>query len=440
MSKNKSFTTSLITLGHIDHGKSTTMGRFLFEVGAVDKRTMDRLEAESKELKRASWKWAYVLDSTEEERQGGITSDIAFQPFTLENKSFMLIDAPGHRDYVKNAIQGAVLADACLVLVSVIPNDLRSGFKMGSGSDPGGQTREHCILGSVLGINQVIFLINKMDMVDYSEDAYNEAVTTIKSLLAEIQSPWLKKVTPNSFIPISGLQGENLTKNSDKLPWWKGPSLKSALTLFNPSLVNSEKIGFLTHDSFEMPGIGTVLYGRMISGELKPEIEVRLMPSSVESEIKEIYDVNSESIPFLNYGNYGIISLRSIEKDDILPGTVIVGKNDDVIVPKEIELKLLILPNTEKPLIPGTSVILHVGLSHTSAQIEEIVSIENSKRKRQVGKKIMMAFPGELGIIRIKPDMSIIIDQFQKQPILGRAIIRKEGSTIAVGICTNYSY
>ena len=104
MSKNKSFTTSLITLGHIDHGKSTTMGRFLFEVGAVDKRTMDRLEAESKELKRASWKWAYVLDSTEEERQGGITSDIAFQPFTLENKSFMLIDAPGHRDYVKNAM------------------------------------------------------------------------------------------------------------------------------------------------------------------------------------------------------------------------------------------------------------------------------------------------------------------------------------------------
>jgi elongation factor 1-alpha len=406
MSEDNSFTTSLITLGHIDHGKSTTMGRFLFEIGEVDERTMDRLEAESQELKRASWKWAYVLDSTEEERQGGITSDIAFQPFSLDGKSFMLIDAPGHRDYVKNAIQGAVLADACLVLVSVVPNDLRSGFKAGSGTDPGGQTREHCILGSVLGISQVRFLINKMDMVDYSEKSYIEAVSTIKTLLTEIQSPWLKKLTNDSFIPISGLDGENLIKSSDKLSWWSGPTLKEALMSFKPAPRTSDNIRFLTHDSFEMPGIGTVLYGRMISGSIKQDDKVKALPSGFKTEIKEIYDVNSEIIPFLGHGNYGIISLRFIEKENILPGTVIVGQDDDINPPNHIELKVLILSNTNKPLIPGTSVILHVGLSYSSAQIEEIISIDTSKKKRNPSKKILMAFPGELATIRIKPAMS----------------------------------
>ena len=276
--------TSLITLGHIDHGKSTTMGHFLAEIGAVDQRTIERLETESADLKRASWKWAFVLDSTEEERAGGITADIAFQPFTIDNKPYMLIDAPGHRDYVKNAIRGAVLADACMVLVSVVSNDLRSGLKQGSGSsDPGGQTREHCILGSVLGINQVIFLINKMDAVNYSEESFNEAVLTIKNFLKEVQSPWLRLLNDQSFIPISGLEGDNLVTKSAKLDWWKGPTVKEALAKFTPINKNMDHTRFLTHDSFEMPGIGTVLHGRFSSPILKSAPKVKLYPKNNET-------------------------------------------------------------------------------------------------------------------------------------------------------------
>ncbi len=111
-------TIAIMTLGHIDHGKSTTLGHFLYLIGAVDKRAMDKLEAESQVLKRQSWKYAYILDSTDEERAGGITADIAFQPFkTKSGKNFMLIDGPGHRDYVKNAIKGAVQTDACILIV-----------------------------------------------------------------------------------------------------------------------------------------------------------------------------------------------------------------------------------------------------------------------------------------------------------------------------------
>ena len=432
--------TSLITLGHIDHGKSTTMGRFLYEIGAVDKRTIDRLESESQELKRSSWKWAFVLDSTEEERAGGITADIAFQPFTIENKPYMLIDAPGHRDYVKNAIRGAVLADACMVLVSAIPNDLRSGLKQGSGiADPGGQTREHCILGSVLGINQVIFLINKMDAVNYSEEAFYEAVSTIKNFLKEVQSPWLKLLHDQSFIPISGLEGDNLVTKSDNLKWWSGPTVKEALAKFSPINKNIEHVRFLTHDSFEMPGIGTVLHGRLISGVMTGGEKVVFLPNNVETEVKDLWNENNESVPSLQAGDYGIISLRTVNKDDIVPGTVISEIENHPVPPKNIELRVLILTNTQKPLIPGSNIILHVGLTHTSAQINEIIKVERSKKNRPEGKKIMLAYPGELVVMSVKPDMPIIVEKFVNQPILGRAVLRKEGSTIAVGQITNFN-
>ena len=430
--------TSLITLGHIDHGKSTTMGRFLYEIGAVDKRTIDRLESESQELKRSSWKWAFVLDSTEEERSGGITADIAFQPFIIDNKPYMLIDAPGHRDYVKNAIRGAVLADACMVLVSVVPNDLRSGLKQGSGlADPGGQTREHCILGSVLGIDQVIFLINKMDVVDYSEKAFNEAVSTIQAFLKEIQSPWVKLLNGDSFIPISGLEGDNLVESSKNMPWWKGPTVKDSLAKFGLKKRNVQHTRFLTHDSFEMPGIGTVLHGRLISGVMTPNQKVIFLPNNVETEIKDLWNENTESVPSLQAGDYGIISLRSVNKDDIVPGTVISEIENHPTPPKVIELRVLILPNTQRPLIPGSNVILHVGLTHTSAQINEIIKVERSRKVRPEGKKIMLAYPSELVVMSVKPDLPIIVEKFSNQPILGRAVLRKEGSTIAVGQIIN---
>ena len=351
----------------------------------------------------------------------------------------MLIDAPGHRDFVKNAIRGAVLADACMVLVSAVPNDLRSGLKQGSGiADPGGQTREHCILGSVLGINQVIFLINKMDSVNYSEKSYKEAVSTILAFLKEIQSPWLKLLNEESFIPISGLEGDNLAKRSTNMDWWKGPTVKDALAKFSGVSKDIQHTRFLTHDSFEMPGIGTVLHGRLISGIMQGGQKVVYLPNNVETEIKELWDENGESLSSLKAGDYGIISLKSLNKDDVVPGTVISEIENHPVPPKSIELRVLILTNTMKPLIPGSNVILHVGLTHTSAQITEIIKVERSKKTRPEGKKIMLAYPGELVVMSVKPDMPIIIEKFANQPILGRAVLRKEGSTIAVGQITNF--
>ncbi|MHA2365642.1 MAG: GTP-binding protein [Candidatus Hodarchaeales archaeon] len=434
-------TISLITLGHIDHGKSTSLGRFFYEIGAVDSREMAKLEAESKELKRSSWKWAFILDSTEEERQGGITADIAFQPFsTDEDHNFMLIDAPGHRDYVRNAIRGAALADACLLVLSAEKGDLSSGLKKSTSKDQyQGQTREHAIIGTVLGIKQVKFIINKMDLVGFKEEAYLKAIDAIKQLLKEIQSPWLKQLTKTSFIPISGLQGENLVNPSTNMPWYEGPTLVQALNEFKPHVISTDKQRFLVHDAFEMQGIGTVLHGRLISGKLHADQKAVVLPSNNVGEIKEVWDVNTEPLHELNAGGYGILHLRNIERENLYPGIIVADPTDYPVAPNLIEVRVLILENAGKPLIPGSSIILHVGLNHTAARIERIINVEKEKKPRKSGKRIMMAFPGELVVIELKPELPIIVEKYSEQPILGRAVMRSMGQTIAVGIIINYN-
>ena len=228
---NSKPTISLIWIGHVDHGKSTTLGHLLSQIGAIDVRTIEKLEEEAIEHQMESWTWAYILDTLPEEKQRGITSDIAFYPFETEKRNFMLIDSPGHRDFVKNMIRGASQADACVLVISAVPNDLKSGLKVGGYQDPGGQTREHAILASVLGINQVIIAINKMDQVEYRQDRYHEAVDKIKQLFREIQSPWTKQIESIPFIPICGLAGENLSEHSGQMEWYDGYTLLEALNL-----------------------------------------------------------------------------------------------------------------------------------------------------------------------------------------------------------------
>ena len=281
---------SLIWIGHVDHGKSTTLGHLLAQIGAIDERSLKKLEEEAAEHQMETWKWAYILDTLPEEKERGITSDIAFYPFETEKRNFMLIDSPGHRDFVKNMIRGASQADACVLVVSAVPNDLKSGLKSGGFQDPGGQTREHAILASVLGINQVIIAINKMDLVNYSEERYNNAVKTIKDLLTEIQSPWAQKLDKIKFIPVSGLKGENLSNKSTKMEWFKGYTLLEALNAFvSVEHERKKEMRFIGYDILERHGFGTFLLGKVLSTSLKPGDTVKILPQGIESEIKEVW-------------------------------------------------------------------------------------------------------------------------------------------------------
>ncbi|MHA1166953.1 MAG: GTP-binding protein [Candidatus Hodarchaeales archaeon] len=428
-------TISIVTLGHVDHGKSTAMGRFLVEMGVIDPRTLEKNIDEAASLGMEEWAYAYALDSLPEERERGLTSDIAFQAFKTNTKDIMLIDAPGHRDFVKNMIRGAAISDACILMVSVEPGDLRSGLKLPDGKTPGGQTREHAIIGSVLGIQQVIVCINKMDLIDYEESAFQTAVTTVKNLLKKIQSPWIKKDI--YFIPISGKEGENLVTRSGKMGWYSGPCLLEAIDLLNDPVYQSDQdLRFLVQDNYDLPGTGSVLQGRVISGSMKKGDEVVLLPGAQVSKIRDLLTIDEKTVSALLPGNYGLVSLRGFSKDDLLPGTVLAPANSEYSSKNLLKVRLLVLESAPKPLIKGGQMVMHIAMGVTTVIIEEFLSLDRSSRKIPEGKDVFFTKPGEVAtvLLSIDPSSQIVSEPYSKNHILGRVILRDMGNTVAVGL------
>ncbi len=429
-------TISLIWIGHVDHGKSTTLGHLLFQIGAIDPRAMEKLKEEAEQHQMESWQWAYILDTLPEEKQRGITADVAFYPFKTEKRNFILIDAPGHRDFVKNMIRGAALADACVLVVSAVPNDLKSGLKTGGYQNPGGQTREHAILASVLGINQPIVAINKMDLVDFQEERFYQAVARIKSLFQEIQSSWAKNLDEIPFIPISGLTGENLTRSSENFPWYSGPTLIEALNSLK-GRVTREELGmrFVTYDLDERHGFGTLLLGKVLGTPLDVGDLVTILPQGNSAEVKDVW-IQEDKTARIEPGNYGSVLLRSIDKDSLEEGIVLTHEQSDYRFASLIRVRLLVL---EGSLVPGSSLILHCGTSYTTTQVSTISKIlkENPKYKnisRDFEGRINIAFKGELIEVDLILDSGIVVEKFSDYPELGRIILRHSGQTIAVGV------
>ncbi|MBI2648186.1 MAG: elongation factor 1-alpha, partial [Thaumarchaeota archaeon] len=216
---------NLIVTGHVDHGKSTSMGHFLFDMGAVDQRTIDEYAKESEKTGAGdTFKFAWVLDELKDERERGVTIDLAFQKFETPKFFYTLIDAPGHRDFIKNMITGASEADAAVLVVSAKKGETDTAL------GPGGQAREHAFLLKTLGVNQIVVCVNKMDdqVVKYAEQRYNEVKQDVENLLKTVGYD-LKKIR---IIPVSGWTGENLVKPATNMPWYKGPTLIQALDEF----------------------------------------------------------------------------------------------------------------------------------------------------------------------------------------------------------------
>ncbi|MFW9855927.1 MAG: GTP-binding protein [Candidatus Thorarchaeota archaeon] len=434
-------TISLVWIGHVDHGKSTTLGHMLAQIGVIDARLVEKLKEEATQYHMDSWQWAYVLDSLPEERQRGITSDIAFFPFETSERRFMLIDAPGHRDFVKNMIRGAVQADACVLVVSAVPNDLKSGLKIGEDQSPGGQTREHAILASVLGISQLIVAINKMDLVDFREELFTDAATKIKQFILEIQSPWTKYLDRIPIVPISGFSGDNLTQPSDNLQWYKGPTLIEALNSLEGIAANSNSTGrFIVYDLDERHGFGTLLMGKMIGATLSNGDPVMILPSGENDEIKEIW-IQTAKADSLHPGEHGSILLRYTDKDKLEEGIVLAPQGQNYSLKYTVRARLLILEGT---FVPGSSVVMHCGASYAPAQISKIHEIlrknpQHENFAREFEGRLTIAFEHELVDVDLILENPLVVEKFADFPELGRLILRYSGQTIAVGIVNDLS-
>src|SRR6187431_2132363 len=410
MSASKKPHMNLVVVGHVDNGKSTIVGHLLVDMGVIDQRTIDSFAKESEETgKGDTFKYAWVLDSIKDERERGITIDLAFQKFETSKYFYTLIDAPGHRDFIKNMITGASEADAAILVVSVKPGETEAA------TDPGGQAREHAFLSRTLGVSQIVVALNKMDDSGYSEARYNEVKEIVEKML-KLVGYNLSKI---SFIPVSGWKGDNLIKKSENMPWFKGPPLGKPLRI-------------PIQDVYSITGVGTVPVGRVETGVLKANQKVMVMPSGVTGEVKSIETHHTQMESAEAGDNIGF-NLRGVDKKSIKRGDVIGPVDNPPNAAKEFEAQIIIIHHPTA-MAPGYTPVLHAHTAQVAATLSEFVAKIDPKTGGAVEEKPKFLKTGDAAIVRIKPVRPLAIETFKEFPEIGRFALRDMGTTIAAGV------
>ena len=424
MSASKKPHMNLVVVGHVDNGKSTIVGHLLVDMGVIDQRTIDSFAKESEETgKGDTFKYAWVLDSIKDERERGITIDLAFQKFETSKYFYTLIDAPGHRDFIKNMITGASEADAAILVVSVKPGETEAA------TDPGGQAREHAFLSRTLGVSQIVVALNKMDDSGYSEARYNEVKEIVEKML-KLVGYNLSKI---SFIPVSGWKGDNLIKKSENMAWYKGPTLGESLDLFEPPEKPLGKpLRIPIQDVYSITGVGTVPVGRVETGVLKANQKVMVMPSGVTGEVKSIETHHTQMESAEAGDNIGF-NLRGVDKKSIKRGDVIGPVDNPPNAAKEFEAQIIIIHHPTA-MAPGYTPVLHAHTAQVAATLSEFVAKIDPKTGGAVEEKPKFLKTGDAAIVRIKPVRPLAIETFKEFPEIGRFALRDMGTTIAAGV------
>ena len=304
---------NLVIIGHVDHGKSTMTGHLLYLCGGISEREMAKYEKEAESIGRGSFKFAWVLDKLKEERERGVTIDLAFYKFETNKYYFTIIDAPGHRDFVKNMITGTSQADAAILVVSAGTGEFEAGISAT------GQTREHALLAKTLGVDQFLVAVNKMDLADYKQERYEE----IKNEMGRELKRFGFNLDKVEFVPCSGMDGDNLKDKSTKMPWYKGPTILEALDQFEvPKKPIDKPLRLPVQDVYTITGIGTVPVGRVETGVLKPNDEVIFQPTGKKAKVMSI-EMHHEQIPKAEPGDNIGFSCKGLSKKDVRRGDVV---------------------------------------------------------------------------------------------------------------------
>ncbi|MEM3713981.1 MAG: translation elongation factor EF-1 subunit alpha [Nitrososphaeria archaeon] len=417
---------NLVVTGHVDHGKSTTMGHFLVQMGAIDQRVIEEYAKESEKFGAGdTFKYAWVLDRLKDERERGVTIDLAFQKFETKKYYYTLIDAPGHRDFVKNMITGASQADVAIIVLSAKPGETEVGVGFG------GQTREHAFLLRTLGVTQVIPLINKMDdpTVKYSEERYKAVKADFEKLLRMVGYD----VTKLPFIPVSGWVGDNLTTRSPNMPWYKGPTLLEALDMVSePPKPIDKPFRLPVQDVYSITGVGTVPVGRVETGVVKVGDKVVIAPVNLTAEVKSIemhHTPIEKAIPGDNIG----INLRGVAKQDIKRGYVIGPVDNPPTVAKEFIAQIIVIYHPSA-ISAGYTPVLHAHTAQVATTFKELIAKIDPRSGQIVEEKPKSLKTGDSALVRLAPLRPLCIEPYSVIPQLGRFAIRDMGTTIGAGI------
>jgi len=417
---------SLVVIGHVDAGKSTTTGHLIYKCGGIDKRTIEKFEKEAAELGKSSFKYAWVLDNLKAERERGITIDIALWKFESPKYAFTVIDAPGHRDFIKNMITGTSQADVAILVI----DSSQGGFEAGISKD--GQTREHALLAFTLGVKQMIVACNKMDdkTVNYSEARYNEIKTEVSGFLKKVGYKPMKI----PFVPISGWVGDNMIDKSTNMSWYKGRYLLEALDNVNPPKRPLDKpLRLPLQDVYKIGGIGTVPVGRVETGIVKPGIHAMFAPAGVVAEIKSV-EMHHESLAEAFPGDNVGFNVKNLAVKDLRRGYV---ASDSKKTPANsianFEAQVIVM-NHPGQISNGYSPVLDCHTAHVACKFKQIVE----KMDRRSG-KVLEANPkfiktGDACIAIMEPTKPMCVETFTEFPPLGRFAVRDMRQTVAVGV------
>ena len=412
---------NLVFVGHVDHGKSTTVGRILFDSGTIDEQTMRKLKEKAKELGKAGFEFAFVMDSLKEERERGLTIDLAYKKFLTPNREFTIIDAPGHKDFIKNMITGSSQADSGVLVVA-------------AGEGVKEQTKEHLWLCKTLGVQQLIIAVNKMDTIKFDQAKFEAVKKEISALLKTVQY----KVEEIAFIPISAFNGDNVVKKSENMDWYTGPTLVEQLDkLKEPEKPTNLPLRLPIQDVYNITGIGVVPVGRVETGIMKIGDKVIVVPGregkGVTGEVKTI-EMHHEQLQQAEPGDNIGFNVRGIGKKDIARGDVLGHVDNPPTVASEFTAQIVVL-NHPTVITAGYTPVFHI---HTSQVACQFIKIE--KKLDPATGAVKEENPdfikrGDAAIVKIKPTKPLVIEKQSEIPHMARFAIRDAGTTVAAGMC-----
>ena len=412
---------NLVFIGHVDHGKSTTVGRLLYDSGAINEQALRKLKEKAEELGKGGFEFAFVMDNLKEERERGVTIDLAHKKFVSDKYEFTIIDAPGHKDFIKNMITGASQADAAVLVVAASDGVME-------------QTKEHIWLSRTLGVGQMIIAVNKMDAVKFDQTKFNKVKDEVTGVL--------KTAGYNpaniAFIPVASLHGDNIVKKSANMSWYTGPTLREQLDLFKePEKPTQLPLRLPLQDVYNITGIGVVPVGRVETGIMKIGDKVIVVPGregkGITGEVKTI-EMHHEQVTQAEPGDNVGFNVRGIGKKDIARGDVLGHVDSPPTVVSEFTAQVVIL-NHPTVLTVGYTPVFHVHTAQVACQITELVRKINPATGETLQEKPDMLKNGDAAIIKVKPTKPMVIETQKNIPHMARFAIRDAGSTVAAGMC-----
>jgi elongation factor 1-alpha len=417
---------NIVVIGHVDAGKSTTTGHLIYKCGGIDKRVIEKFEKEAAELGKSSFKYAWVLDKLKAERERGITIDIALWKFETSKFYFTIIDAPGHRDFIKNMITGTSQADVAVLVIASPTGEFEAGISKN------GQTREHALLAFTLGVKQMIVACNKMDSTTpkYHKERFEEIRAEVSNYLKKVG--YKPAVIP--FVPISGWEGDNMLEAGTNMPWYKGPTLLEALDSIKPPKRPVDKpLRLPLQDVYKIGGVGTVPVGRVETGCLKPGMTVTFAPANVTTECKDVemhHETLEQAVPGDNVG----FNVKNVSVKDIRRGNVASDAKSDPAKETSDFWAQVIIMNHPGQISAGYAPVLDCHTAHIACKFESI----DQKIDRRSG-KVMEENPkfvknGDACLATMVPSKPMCVEPFAIYPPLGRFAVRDMRQTVAVGV------